>query len=45
MRAVVDWACPAVETSPEAREVLRREGIVVIDYEAIQQAWQGLLLG
>ncbi|MEU4540005.1 polysaccharide deacetylase family protein [Streptosporangium sp. NPDC023825] len=26
-------------TSPEARELLRREGIVVIDYRALQQAW------
>ncbi|MEU0571249.1 hypothetical protein ABZ297_38445 [Nonomuraea sp. NPDC005983] len=26
-------------TSPEARELLRQEGIVVIDYRSIQQAW------
>ncbi|MFI9102927.1 polysaccharide deacetylase family protein [Streptomyces fildesensis] len=26
-------------TSPKAHEVLRQEGIVVIDYRAIQQAW------
>ncbi|MFB9676526.1 polysaccharide deacetylase family protein [Streptosporangium vulgare] len=26
-------------TSPEARELLRREGIVVIDYRTVQQAW------
>lgn len=26
-------------TSPQAREVLRQEGIVVIDYRAIQQVW------
>lgn len=26
-------------TSPEAREILRAEGIVVVDYRAVQQAW------
>lgn len=26
-------------TSPQARELLQKEGIVVIDYRAIQQAW------
>jgi chitin disaccharide deacetylase len=26
-------------TSPEARDLLRREGIVVTDYRAVQQAW------
>jgi predicted glycoside hydrolase/deacetylase ChbG (UPF0249 family) len=26
-------------TSPEARELIQQEGIVVIDYRAIQQAW------
>lgn len=26
-------------TSPQAREILRKEGIVVIDYRTIQQAW------
>jgi predicted glycoside hydrolase/deacetylase ChbG (UPF0249 family) len=26
-------------TAPETRELLRREGIVVIDYTAVQQAW------
>jgi hypothetical protein len=26
-------------TSPEAREIIQQEGIVVIDYRAIQQAW------
>ncbi|MER5848215.1 hypothetical protein ABT126_14495 [Streptomyces sp. NPDC002012] len=26
-------------TSPEARELLRREGIVVIDYRGVQRKW------
>jgi chitin disaccharide deacetylase len=28
-------------TSPEAREILRQEGIVVTDYRAVQRAWPG----
>ncbi|MEV4175504.1 polysaccharide deacetylase family protein [Nonomuraea sp. NPDC049709] len=29
-------------TSPRARELLRQEGIVVIDYRTLQKAWTGL---
>lgn len=31
-------------TSPEARELLRREGIVVIDHRTVQRAWREALL-
>ncbi len=34
--ACTDYEFP---TSPETRELLRREGIVVIDYTAVRQAW------
>jgi chitin disaccharide deacetylase len=30
-------------TSPEAREILHREGIVVIDYRTVQRAWREAL--
>ncbi|MGV9779616.1 polysaccharide deacetylase family protein [Streptosporangium sp. NPDC003464] len=30
-------------TSPEARELLQQEGIVVIDYRTVQQAWSSAL--
>jgi len=32
-------------TSPQAREILDREGITVIDYRPLQQAWNGAVRG
>jgi chitin disaccharide deacetylase len=33
------WADYQFLTSPEAREIIEQQGIAVIDYRPIQQAW------
>jgi chitin disaccharide deacetylase len=35
----VRWTGYEVLTSPRAKELIQQEGIVVIDYRAIQLAW------